>query len=75
MGPWGLPPPPLFKRRRHDRETWMTYIYTYVGLGQFLGFKILNFNILGGFQKKVNIFWGMKIVWIFFGVITKLGYI
>ena len=25
-------------------------------LGSFFGFKILNFNIFGGFQKKMNIF-------------------
>ena len=38
------------------------YFHAYVGLGYFGGFKILNFNIFGG----------MKILWIFFGVITKL---
>ena len=44
-------------------------------LGLFLFWlKILNFIILGGFQKT-NYFWGMKILWIFFGVITKLDYI
>ena len=44
-------------------------------LGLFLGrgVRILNFDIFGGFQKK-NLL-GMKILWIFFGVITKLGYI
>ena len=25
--------------------------------------------------RKMNIFWGMKILWIIFGVITKLDYI
>ena len=40
----------------------------------FGGFKILNFNIFGGFQKK-KYFWGMKILLIFLGVITKLDYI
>ena len=40
----------------------------------FLGFKILYFNILG-FFRKMNIFWDMKILWIFLGVITKLDYI
>ena len=34
-------------------------------LGLFFGFKILNFNIFWGFQKK-NIFGGMKILRIFF---------
>ena len=49
-------------------------IHKSVGSGHFLGFKVLNFNILGGFQK-INIFLGMKILWIFFGVITKSDYI
>ena len=31
----------------------------------------MNFNI---FFRKINIFWGMKILWIFFGAITKLDY-
>ena len=35
------------------------------------GVKTLNFNIFGGFQKKMNIFAGMKILWIFLGVITN----
>ena len=38
----------------------------------FLGYKILNFNIFWVF-RQMNIFGGMKILWIFFGVITKLG--
>ena len=33
----------------------------------------MNFNIFGGF-RKLNIFGDMKILWIFFGVITKLDY-
>ena len=37
-------------------------------------FKILNFNILSVF-RKINIIGGMKILWIFLGVITKLDYI
>ena len=52
-------------------EEILRYFHTYVGSGHFWGFEILNFNIFGGFQKK-NIFGGMKILWIFFGVITKL---
>ena len=28
-----------------------------------------------GFSEKLNIFWGMKFLGIFFGVITKLDYI
>ena len=44
-------------------------------LGSFFWFKILNFNIFWGFQEKI-IFWGgMRILWIVFGVITKLNYI
>ena len=51
-----------------------TLIFSYIRWpGLFLGFKILNFNIFGGF-RKLNIFWGMKILWIFFGIITKLDY-
>ena len=33
-------------------------------LGSFLGFKILNVNIFGVF-RKINMFWGMTIFWIF----------
>ena len=47
-------------------------INTYIS-SEIFRFKVLNFNIFGGFQKnKINIFGGMKIFWIFFGVITKL---
>ena len=35
------------------------YFHTYVGTGYFLGFKILNFNIFGGFEKN-EYFWGYK---------------
>ena len=38
------------------------------------GVKILNFNIFEDF-RKTEYFWGMKILWIFLGVITKLDYI
>ena len=35
-----------------------TLIFSHIcSLGYFLGFKILNFNILGGFQKN-EYFWG-----------------
>ena len=37
-------------------------IYIYVGLDHFGGFKILNFNIFGGF-RNIIIFGGMKILW------------
>ena len=39
---------------------------TYVGLSYFLGFKILNFNIFGGFQKD-EYFWGYEDFVDFFG--------
>ena len=39
----------------------------------FWGFNILNFNNFGWFQKN-KYFWGMKKLWIFLGVITKLDY-
>ena len=38
----------------------------------FWGSKILNFNFLGGF-RKINIFWGMEILWTFFGGHHKIG--
>ena len=52
-----------------------SFIYT-LAQAIFWGSKILNFNTFVGFQKrKMNIFGGMKILWIFFGVITKFDYI
>ena len=45
----------------------LLYFHAYVGSGYFAWFKILNFNIFGGFQKTVyflgyedfgDIFWG-----------------
>ena len=42
------------------------FFHTFIGSGHFLGFKILNLTILGGFQKN-KYFWGMKILWIFLG--------
>ena len=41
-------------------------------LGSILGAH--NFEFYGSFQKK-EYFWGMKILWKFYGVITKLDYI
>ena len=40
--------------------------------GSFWGFEILNFIILGGF-RKITIFGGMKILWIFLGGHHKIG--
>ena len=48
------------------------YFDTYVGSGHFLGSKILNFNILG-FFRKINFFFGMNILWIFFWRHHKIG--
>ena len=45
-------------------------IFIHCRLGPFFAFKSLYFNIFGGFQKKKD-FMGMKILLIFFGVITK----
>ena len=43
-------------------------IWSYIRrLESFLGFEILNFNIFWGFHKNMNIFGGMKILWIFLG--------
>ena len=42
------------------------FIHVYVGSGHLRGFRILNFNIFSGFQK-IEYFWGMTILWIFFG--------
>ena len=42
----------------------MRFSYIYVGWDHFGGFKILNFNILGGF-RNIIIFGGMKILWIY----------
>ena len=47
----------------------LQYFHTYSGSGHFLGFKILNFNILGRFSEFFFFLGGggcMKILWIFF---------
>ena len=41
-------------------------------LGPFLGVQNFEFQYFWGFSEKMYIFWGMKILWIFFGVIPKL---
>ena len=46
----------------------LEYFHTYIDSDHFWGFRILNFNIFGGFQKN-DYFWGMKILWILFGVV------
>ena len=54
----------------------ITLIFSYIRrLGSFyLGSKFW-ISIFFGVFRKINIFWGMKIMWIFFGVVTKLDYI
>ena len=47
------------------------YFHTYIGRGFFFGSTIFCFV----FFRKLNIFGGMKILLIFFWVITKLDYI
>ena len=48
--------------------------HSYIWLGSFFWFKIVNLNIFGGFQKN-KYFWGyedfMDIVWIFLGSSQK----
>ena len=44
----------------------LLYFHTYVGSGYFLGSKFCISIILGAF-RKLNIFGGMKILWIFLG--------
>ena len=51
-------------------------IFSYIRrLRLFFGFKVLGFNIFGGFQKNEYFFGGIKILWILFWFVTKLGYI
>ena len=51
-----------------------TLIFSYIHRRvSFIWFTIKNFDIFFGFQKKKKM--GMKILWIFIGVITKLDYI
>ena len=50
----------------------LRYFHTYVGSGHFFRFKILIFNIFGGFKKNLY-FLGMKILLIFLGDNHKIG--
>ena len=43
--------------------------YTYVGSGHFYGVQNFEFQYFLGFSEKI-FFLGMKILWIFWGVIT-----
>ena len=50
-----------------------TLIFSYIyRLGSFFWFQILNLTIFGVF-RKMNIFWGMKILWIFVWDHHKIG--
>ena len=62
-----------FSRLYTPRGGGGTLIFSYIRrLWSFLGLKILHFNIFFGFQI-VNTFWGMEILWIFFGGHHKIG--
>ena len=50
------------------------FILAYISSGHFLGFKILNLTIFGGFPKN-EYFWGHVGFVDIFWVITKLDYI
>ena len=50
-----------------------TMVFSYIRRLRGVGVKILNFDFFGGFQKN-DIIFGMKILWIFFLVITKSGF-
>ena len=74
-----ISPPPPGKWRTHLVPIWAPictggYSDNFIirRLGSFLGVKILNFNIFWGFQK-INIFSGMKILWIYFLGHHKIG--
>ena len=50
-------------------------VFSYIRrVGSFMGVQNFKFQYFWGFQQN-NYFLGMKILWIFFGVITKLDYI
>ena len=49
-----------------------TLIFPYIGSGHFFGFKFFILIFFGVF-RKINIFWGMKILWIFFWGHHKIG--
>ena len=52
-----------------------TLIFSHIRrLGLFFGgVQNFEFQYFFMFSEKRIFFWGMKILWIFFGVITKLG--
>ena len=50
-----------------------TVQYRHLVIASFFGFKILNFNIFGGFQKKMDIFGGYEDFVDIFGGHHKIG--
>ena len=51
-------------------------IFSYIRrLGPFSWVKNVQFRDFFWIFRKINIFWGYENLWLFFGVITKLGYI
>ena len=53
-----------------------TLIVSYISLpGLFFRVQNFDFQFFWGGLRKTEYFWGMKILWIFFGIITKLDYI
>ena len=46
---------------------------SYVGSAYFFGVQNSEFQYFLGFSEKLIFFGSMKILWIFFGVFTKLG--
>ena len=52
----------------------VTLIFSHIRrLGPFFGVQNSEFQYFLGFSEKLIFFGGMKILWIFWGVITKLG--
>ena len=51
-----------------------TLIFSYIRrLGSFFWVKYCEFQYFWGFSEKINMFWGMKILWIFLGGHHKIG--
>ena len=69
--------PPKMKIFKHDYPPGGggTLIFLHTRrLGLFFLGQNSEFQYFLGVFRKINIFWGMKILWIFLGVITKLSY-
>ena len=51
-----------------------TLIFSHIRrLRLYFGGQNSEFQYFFWFFRRINIFWGMKILWIFFGVITKFS--